>query len=157
MDKISIRCFIFLVLTSFVTTVSCLSAATDYREVEDEHEFSYEWNQENGPAKWGKLRPEWKMCGKGEMQSPIDLMNKRVRLVTHLKKLTRHYKPCNATLKNRGHDMMLKFGEEGSGSITVNGTEYKLLQLHWHSPSEHTMNGRRCATFYNISIYMKCL
>lgn len=75
--------------------------------VEDEHEFSYEWNQENGPAKWGKLRPEWKMCGKGEMQSPIDLMNKRVRLVTHLKKLTRDYKPCNATLKNRGHDMMV--------------------------------------------------
>lgn len=76
-------------------------------DIEDESEFSYELNKENGPAKWGKLKPEWKMCGKGEMQSPIDLMNKRVKLVSHLGKLTRNYKPSNATLKNRGHDMMV--------------------------------------------------
>ena len=75
--------------------------------VEDESEFSYEGNQENGPEKWGKLKPEWKMCGKGEMQSPIDLMNKRVKIVSHLGRLTRDYKPANATLRNRGHDMMV--------------------------------------------------
>ncbi|XP_019083112.1 PREDICTED: alpha carbonic anhydrase 2-like isoform X3 [Camelina sativa] len=146
MDKVSIQCFIFLVLTSFVATVWCLSATTDYREVEDEREFSYERNKENGPEKWGKLKPEWKLCGKGELQSPIDLMNKRVRLVTDFQKLTKDYKPCNATLINRGHDMMLRFEEdEGPGSFKINGTEYKLLQLHWHSPSEHTINGRRFA------------
>ncbi|KAG7568330.1 Alpha carbonic anhydrase domain [Arabidopsis thaliana x Arabidopsis arenosa] len=146
MDKSSIRCFFFVVITIFGIIVSCSSAAKQDREVEDESEFSYELNKENGPAKWGKLKPEWKMCGKGEMQSPIDLMNKRVKLVSHLGKLTRNYKPSNATLKNRGHDMMLKFGEEGSaGSTKINGTEYNLLQLHWHSPSEHTINGRRFA------------
>ncbi|XP_010510674.1 PREDICTED: alpha carbonic anhydrase 2-like [Camelina sativa] len=147
MDKVSIQCFIFLVLTSFVATVWCLSATADYREVEDEREFSYERNKENGPEKWGKLKPEWKLCGKGELQSPIDLMNKRVRLVTDFEKLTKDYKPCNATLINRGHDMMLRFEEEeeGPGSFKINGTEYKLLQLHWHSPSEHTINGRRFA------------
>ena len=75
--------------------------------VEDESEFSYEQNVENGPEKWGKLKPEWKMCGKGEMQSPIDLMNERVRIVSHLGRLTRNYKPCNVSLKNRGHDMMV--------------------------------------------------
>ncbi|KAL0863445.1 hypothetical protein Bca101_042563 [Brassica carinata] len=112
--------------------------------VEDESEFSYEQNVENGPEKWGKLKPEWKMCGKGEMQSPIDLMNERVRIVSHLGRLTRNYKPCNASLKNRGHDMMLRF-EERPGSIKINGIEYQLLQLHWHSPSEHTINGRRFA------------
>ncbi|KAF3557496.1 hypothetical protein F2Q69_00012244, partial [Brassica cretica] len=106
--------------------------------VEDESEFSYEQNVENGPEKWGKLKPEWKMCGKGEMQSPIDLMNERVRIVSHLGRLTRNYKPCNASLKNRGHDMMLRF-EERPGSIKINGIEYQLLQLHWHSPSEHTI------------------
>ncbi|EOA27729.1 hypothetical protein CARUB_v10023883mg [Capsella rubella] len=147
MDKLSIQCFfIFLVLTSFVTTVSCLSATTDSREVENEREFSYEQNKENGPSKWGKIKPEWAMCGKGDLQSPIDLTNKRVTIVTHFQKLTKDYKPCNATLINRGHDMMLRFEGEGPGSFMVNGTdEYKLLQLHWHSPSEHTINGRRFA------------
>ncbi|CAA0806243.1 Alpha carbonic anhydrase 7, partial [Striga hermonthica] len=31
----------------------------------------------------------------------------------------------------------------GSGHIEINGTEYQLQQCHWHSPSEHTINGRR--------------
>ncbi|XP_010414580.1 PREDICTED: alpha carbonic anhydrase 2-like isoform X2 [Camelina sativa] len=145
MDKSSIRCFFFIILTILGTIVSCSSAAKNDREVEDESEFSYEHNKENGPKNWGKLKPEWNMCGKGEMQSPIDLTNKRVKLVSHLGKLSRNYKPSNATLKNRGHDMMLKFGEEGAGSFKINGTEYKLLQLHWHSPSEHTVNGKRFA------------
>ena len=29
------------------------------------------------------------------------------------------------------------------GGIVLNGTEYQLRQLHWHSPSEHSLNGRR--------------
>ncbi|WZZ86320.1 hypothetical protein YC2023_114899 [Brassica napus] len=159
MDKSSIQCFLFILLTIIVTMISCSNAQ---REVEDESEFSYVRNQENGPEKWGKLKPEWKMCGKGKMQSPIDLMHKRVRIVSHLGRLTRNYKPSNATLRNRGHDMMMveldpyhglgpydesttvRF-EEGSSSIRINNVEYQLHQLHWHSPSEHTINGRRFA------------
>lgn len=30
-----------------------------------------------------------------------------------------------------------------AGKIIINGTDYKLLQCHWHSPSEHTLNGSR--------------
>ncbi|KAG2331920.1 hypothetical protein Bca52824_003100 [Brassica carinata] len=141
MDKSSIQCFLFILLTIIVTLISCSNAQ---REVDDETEFSYEQNQENGPEKWGKLKPEWKMCRKGEMQSPIDLMHKRVRIVSHLGRLTRNYKPSNASLRNRGHDMMVRF-EEGSSSIKINNIEYQLHQLHWHSPSEHTINGRRFA------------
>ncbi|XP_022851010.1 alpha carbonic anhydrase 7-like [Olea europaea var. sylvestris] len=33
--------------------------------------------------------------------------------------------------------------EAGAGSIQINGTEYQLKQCHWHSPSEHTLNGKR--------------
>ncbi|CAN8285559.1 unnamed protein product [Cochlearia groenlandica] len=144
MDKPSIRDFHFAILIIIVTIVSYSNAAIKDREVEDESAFTYERNKLNGPEKWGKLKPEWKMCGKGEMQSPIDLMNKRVKIVSHLGMLTRDYKPSNATLKNRGHDIMLKFGK-GSGSIKINGSEYHLLQLHWHSPSEHTLNRKRFA------------
>ncbi|KAF2571334.1 hypothetical protein F2Q70_00001569 [Brassica cretica] len=149
MDKSSIQCFLFILLTIIVTMISCSNAQREVGklytfDLEDESEFSYVRNQENGPEKWGKLKPEWKMCGKGEMQSPIDLMHKRVRIVSHLGRLTRNYKPSNATLRNRGHDMMVRF-EEGSSSIRINNVEYQLHQLHWHSPSEHTINGRRFA------------
>lgn len=30
-----------------------------------------------------------------------------------------------------------------AGRIVINGTDYKLSQCHWHSPSEHTVNGTR--------------
>ncbi|KAH9660676.1 alpha carbonic anhydrase 7 [Citrus sinensis] len=35
--------------------------------------------------------------------------------------------------------------EGGAGTLRINGTEYVLQQCHWHSPSEHTINGQRFA------------
>ncbi|CAH2038607.1 unnamed protein product [Thlaspi arvense] len=142
MGNSSIRCIFFVFI--IFTTVSLSTAASSHGEVEDEHEFNYKKNDEKGPDKWGELKPEWEMCGKGEMQSPIDLMSERVNIVSHLGRLNRDYTPSNATLKNRGHDIMLKF-EDGAGSIKMNGFHYELQQLHWHSPSEHSINGRRFA------------
>lgn len=74
---------------------------------EDEREFNYEEGSEKGPSRWGEIHANWSMCGNGTMQSPIDLLNKRVEVVSHLGRLKRDYKPSNATLKNRGHDMMV--------------------------------------------------
>ncbi|KAI3677157.1 hypothetical protein L1987_86778 [Smallanthus sonchifolius] len=95
-----------------------------------------------GPEKWGAMRQEWSMCSHGTMQSPIDMSSRRVEMVETYKKLYTNYKPCNATILNRGHDIMLKW-EGDAGLIIINGTEYALKQAHWHSPSEHTINGRR--------------
>lgn len=36
-------------------------------------------------------------------------------------------------------------GNGEAGSININGTEYALQQLHWHSPSEHSIDGRKFA------------
>ncbi|XP_010521744.1 PREDICTED: alpha carbonic anhydrase 7-like [Tarenaya hassleriana] len=143
MEKSSIKCMFFLLFVC-VTVISHSNAAPGDGETEDEHEFNYEMEGERGPKNWGKLKPEWKMCGRGKMQSPIDLLNKRVRIVSHLGRLKRDYRPSNATLKNRGHDMMLRF-EDGAGRIHVKGRPYTLRQIHWHSPSEHTINGKRFA------------
>ncbi|EEF32944.1 alpha carbonic anhydrase 7 [Ricinus communis] len=117
---------------------------TTSQEVENEREFDYEKNGERGPARWGELHEEWRACSNGSMQSPIDMLNERVEVVSHLGRLNRSYEPSNATLKNRGHDMMLEW-ENGAGTIEINGTEYILRQCHWHSPSEHTLDGRRFA------------
>ncbi|KAM7496765.1 hypothetical protein LguiA_021179 [Lonicera macranthoides] len=109
---------------------------------DDEREFTYEKDSERGPDHWGEIREEWRMCNSGGMQSPIDLMDERVEIVSHLGRLNRDYKPSNATIRNRGHDMMLRW-ENDAGHIYINGTQYQLKQLHWHSPSEHTINGKR--------------
>jgi carbonic anhydrase len=36
-----------------------------------------------------------------------------------------------------------------AGSVNVDGKQYKLKQMHWHSPSEHTVNGQRYFGFTN--------
>ncbi|XP_060168801.1 alpha carbonic anhydrase 7-like [Lycium barbarum] len=131
-----------ILFLSFLLLTSALFLATCH-EVDDESEFSYDEESENGPAHWGEIHPEWSTCNSGKLQSPIDLLNERVEVVSYLGRLKRSYKASSyATLLNRGHDMMLRW-EGGAGHIEINGTKYQLNQAHWHSPSEHTINGRR--------------
>ncbi|KAJ7001996.1 alpha carbonic anhydrase 7-like [Populus alba x Populus x berolinensis] len=133
MGKLAIQ--LLFLITFFLVLVSHILPITS-QEVEDEREFNYDPYSEKGPAHWGRIRPEWSACSNGTMQSPIDLPD--------LGRLNRSYKPGNAILKNRGHDIMLKW-ESGAGIIEINGTEYVLNQCHWHSPSEHTIDGERFA------------
>ena len=40
--------------------------------------------------------------------------------------------------------------EGDAGDLVINGTAYHLKQLHWHSPTEHTVDGRR----YDLELHM---
>ncbi|KAF8042650.1 hypothetical protein BT93_A1094 [Corymbia citriodora subsp. variegata] len=129
----------------FLLALGCPATSSIPVEPEDEREFDYLAGSEKGPMHWGELKKEWEACKKGEMQSPIDLSSQRVKVMPKLGEIEWSYKPSNATLKNRGHDISLQWDTGNVGSIKINGTEYFLQQCHWHSPSEHTINGRRYA------------
>ena len=73
--------------------------------IEDETQFSYIEDTGKGPKRWGQINPDWKACGNGAMQSPIDLLDARVQVLPNLGKLKRDYKPAPAVVKNRGHDV----------------------------------------------------
>ncbi|XP_011077301.1 alpha carbonic anhydrase 7-like [Sesamum indicum] len=119
----------------------------DAQEVDDEREFEYAANSDMGPGKWGQIKKEWAACNNGSLQSPIDMSNERVRIISRSEKRT--YRAANATVRNRGHDIQMQwFGD--AGSIFINGTEYPLRNAHWHSPSEHTINGRR----YDLELHL---
>ncbi|XP_008778933.2 alpha carbonic anhydrase 7-like [Phoenix dactylifera] len=135
-----------LLIISTVVAVFLLRCIprTTAEEVGDEREFSYESDSEHGPENWGKIHEDWAICNKGQMQSPLDLLDKRVQVHHHVGPLRRTYRAALAVVKNRGHDIMVKW-EEDPGAIWINETMYTLKQLHWHAPSEHTLNGRRYA------------
>lgn len=128
---------------------AAVPAARAQEETDREEEFSYSLDAENGPAHWGEIKEEWSACGKGDMQSPIDLSSPRVSLVRGLGYLNHSYRPAQASIVNRGHDIMVRF-EGDAGSVSINGTAYYLRQLHWHSPTEHSLNGRR----YDMEMHM---
>lgn len=120
------------------------------QEVEDEREFDYIEGSEKGPHHWGELKEEWAACKHGDMQSPIDLSNERVKIIPNYRQVIKtKYKSSNATIINRGHDIAV-FWRGDAGSISINGTKFFLHQCHWHSPSEHSINGRK----YDLEMHM---
>uniref|UniRef100_A0ACD5ZT49 Uncharacterized protein n=1 Tax=Avena sativa TaxID=4498 RepID=A0ACD5ZT49_AVESA len=118
------------------------AAMAKHQTGHEEEEFGYSPDAENGPARWGEIKPEWAACGKGRMQSPIDLSSSRVSLARSLGHLNHSYRPAQATIVNSGHDVMVRIDGD-AGSVSIDDTAYNLQQLHWHWPAEHTVDGRR--------------
>ncbi|KAK7402112.1 hypothetical protein VNO78_14124 [Psophocarpus tetragonolobus] len=110
-------------------------------------EFNYDLLSPNGPFNWGN-KPGWHLCKNGTRQSPINLQKLTANLIFD-SGIERNYQPANATLISTEHDIMVNW-TENAGFITVNGTQYQLVQCHWHSPSEHTINGIR----YDLELHM---
>ncbi|KAM6568809.1 hypothetical protein CsatB_016794 [Cannabis sativa] len=130
--------WVLLILISFYLHQKQVSA----QEVEDESEFDYVNGSEKWPQHWGNLKEEWRECKHGKLQSPIDLLNLRVKVLPKFGTILMNYKPANATIRNRGHDIAVVWVGD-AGSAKINGINYLLKQCHWHSPSEHSFNGRR--------------
>ncbi|KAI3472029.1 hypothetical protein Pfo_028717 [Paulownia fortunei] len=129
--------------------IACLilfgAKSINAQEVEDEREFDYAEKGEKGPRKWGEIRKEWAACNSGTMQSPIDMSNERVRIFPSRRRGIIKF------LMQLSRIEIQWFGD--AGSIFINGTEYPLRYAHWHSPSEHTIHGRRYSVigfFYKI-------
>src|SRR3972149_6448604 len=80
---------------------------------------------------------EYKACAEGKTQSPIDPSNAAAEELADIKF---NYKPSKLNIVNNGHTVQVNY-DEGS-SIKVNGSEYRLLQFHFHDPSEHTVGGK---------------
>lgn len=48
-------------------------------------------------------------------------------------------------IDNNGHTIQVDFADESSDTLKIGDANYKLAQFHFHSPSEHTINGKRAA------------
>ncbi|MFQ6660143.1 hypothetical protein Gotur_028760 [Gossypium turneri] len=134
------------VLLIFSALFHSYSTSVSAQEVEDENEFSYSEESGKGPSQWGNIKKEWSDCKTGKIQSPIDIPSRKAKVIKNPGRIEMLYKPTEFIVKNRGHDISLKIHWlKSAGSIKINGTEYFLQQAHWHSPSEHAIDGRRYA------------
>lgn len=93
-----------------------------------------------GPSHWGDLDPAYRVCQSGREQSPINI-NRSLR--SSSKAIHFWYSSTPDNIVNNGHTIQVNM-KEGS-RITVNGKTYQLLQFHFHSPSEHEINGKHAA------------
>jgi carbonic anhydrase len=75
------------------------------------------------------------MASEGRQQSPIDISDVVVR---EPQDIDFHYPVTNAVMVNNGHSIELDF--EDGAYFVLDGERYDLIQFHFHSPSEHTIN-----------------
>ena len=97
------------------------------------------WSYEGaaGPAKWGDLDAANKVCSIGSQQSPIDIGG---TVKSQLPALKLTWAKTADTIVNNGHTIQLNFAE--GSTLKLGDTVYKLLQVHFHRPSEHLIGGK---------------
>lgn len=98
----------------------------------------WEYEGPNGPAHWHELNPEFKQCGLGQRQSPIDI---RDGIPVELDPIQFEYKLSAFRVIDNGHTVQVNV--EPGNRIVVNGRRYELVQFHFHRPSEERLNGRQ--------------
>jgi carbonic anhydrase len=92
-----------------------------------------------GADHWGELAPEFEVCAAGAEQSPIDLT---APIRADLEPVRMDWNPTAAwTVVNNGHT--IQANTANGGQITISGTDYLLRQFHFHTPSEHAVDGNR--------------
>jgi len=117
--------------------VSAAVAVGAYASVEH-HGAHWGYKGASGPAHWGDMKPDFSLCKTGKTQSPIDI---RSAAASNLAPLKFQYKEGPLKIIDNGHTIQVNVA---SGSYLVaNGDQYELLQLHFHKPSEETINGKR--------------
>ncbi|MFY9829106.1 MAG: carbonic anhydrase family protein, partial [Rhodoplanes sp.] len=98
--------------------------------------WSYEGAQ--GPSHWGDLDAASKVCSIGSQQSPIDIESP---IEAELPPLKIQWAKSADTIVNNGHTIQLN-AAPGS-TLKLGDDEYKLVQFHFHRPSEHLIDGKR--------------
>ncbi|VAX12308.1 Carbonic anhydrase, alpha class [hydrothermal vent metagenome] len=148
---------IFVPLTLLLTS---LHAATQH--VDSSHAIHWGYSGPAGPGKWGSIANEFVLCGSGKHQSPVDIKNEKPAALYPLRF---QYQSIPLRVVNNGHtlqanydtvsgDQIISIGGKPypiqaipvyNSSLMVGDVSYKLLQLHFHSPSEHARKGERYA------------
>ncbi len=98
----------------------------------------WSYDGDTGPAQWASLCNQ--TCA-GDRQSPIDIVTASV-VDADSERFLFEYGETELTLFNNGHT--IEEGDEHAekeNAIVVGGTRYALLQFHFHSLSEHTIDG----------------
>ncbi len=95
----------------------------------------WSYSGDTGPGLWAQLSPQFAACA-GKNQSPVDLKDFVEADLTPLKI---NYQ-SDQEVVNNGHTVKVNVG--GGGSIEVDGMNFRLLQFHFHAPSENHIMGK---------------
>lgn len=90
------------------------------------------------PTEWIEI--ELKTCGRGKFQSPINIEAAQINDKKEAN-LKIEYDKVHFSVENNGYTIKANAKNERN-ILVVDGVEYKFVELHFHTPSEHQLNGQ---------------
>jgi carbonic anhydrase len=84
------------------------------------------------------LSPAYRICEQGSHQSPINIQEAHHESAPS--QLAIAYRPARVRLMHTGHTVQATY--QAGSVLTFGDTSYSLRQFHFHSPSEHRIDGR---------------
>jgi carbonic anhydrase len=107
----------------------------------------WSYSGDTGPKHWGNLAPAstpwyyW-LASNGENQSPVDIVPSSILRVTNPPTVEYSYDEHSTfDIINNGHTIEVVDPPPYTNWITIDNTQYYLMQFHFHSLSEHTVKG----------------
>lgn len=102
---------------------------------------NFEYEGEEGPAHWADLCGNaWLDC-EGKSQSPINILTNNVIEDDNINNINTNYTLSSTDIYNNGHTVQFNYTQGSYANL--NGIDYDLLQFHFHTGSEHTIDGYR--------------
>ncbi|ORX44711.1 carbonic anhydrase [Piromyces finnis] len=120
---------------------------------EEHHHLLYEGN--TNAQYWSSIEESYSLCNSGKNQSPI---NFNLESTTVDKVGSPELKYNKETFEtgeywmNNGHSVQYQFNQKDNANKLVmnrDGAEWNLVQFHFHTPSEHHVNGK----FYDTEVH----
>ncbi|MEB3282009.1 MAG: carbonic anhydrase family protein [Lyngbya sp.] len=123
------RYFLIFFFTVLIIPVACSNSQPEMGE--------WGYKGEIGPENWGELKEDFALCETGLQQSPINI---DTEALTPKPKIEFSYDYTPLRVVNIGHTVQVEY--ESGSTIKVDNKQYELKQFHFHSPSEHQLNGK---------------
>ena len=119
------------------------ATVTEAKEQEEQELQTAYWSYtgEEGPESWGHLDESYAACVNGSEQSPINIEASQVKADGEMEDVDTQYEPTTFSVMNNGHTIQANTVSENNKMI-LGEAEYRLVQFHFHTPSEHQFNGQ---------------
>ncbi|WP_295543396.1 carbonic anhydrase family protein [uncultured Thiohalocapsa sp.] len=100
----------------------------------------WRYTGERGPEHWSELDPSYGACAHTDTQSPVAL-TESMAVVAACEPLRFRYRSSPLYVTNDGR--ALRLGYDRGSHLLVAGLSYELVELRFHAPAEHVINGSR--------------
>ncbi len=126
--------FSSLFVITFGIMIGMTGCAEDHAKDDKHDKHGWGYSGEKGPAHWEGV------CKTGKSQSPINIVKKAAKKKKKQPKLKMKYKKTKFSVVNNGHAIQVNY--PAGSTLRIGKKKYNLLQFHFHSKSEHTINGK---------------